>query len=351
MDSKTSKTLLPNLPWPVIWRPKGFVPSLEDLNSTHGLLARTNVAKAFNVPGHGTDPLSVVDLAEGRIVGDLRLVVTHNGLAVGKLQSLIGSANPGKHYLLRTPRFRLSRRLPGVALVLGIPEATNYYHWMLNSAPRWKLLEAAGRTRDYDYVLLNASAPQFQADLLDRMGVPLNKRLGCSTSSLLQFDKLVVPDMPLPKFKVPGWAATWVRSLVPERDPKAPRLLYVSRRAASRRRLANEPDLEPRLKEMGFSIVQPERLGLVEQAKLFSAADCIVAPHGAGLTNVVFAPPGAHLVELFHPNAAAVCYQELALLGGLRYWRLTGQPSGSPRMADFIIDVRELLDLILRIKS
>jgi capsular polysaccharide biosynthesis protein len=335
-----------NLPRPVIWRPNGFVPSLEELNSTHGVLAKNDVATEVDVRGDGAHPSSVVDLAEGRIVGDLRLVVTHNGLAVGKLQSLIGSEDPGRHYLLRNPRFRLWRRLRGVGLVLAIPEAANYYHWLLNSAPRWKLLEAAGRTRAYDYVLLTAAAPHFQDETLDRMGVPPNKRLRCSTLSLLQFERLVVPDMPLPRCRVPSWVCDWVRSLFPERDPNAPKLLYVSRRAATRRRLANEPVVEPHLKKLGFSIVQPERLGLLEQVKLFSAAECIVAPHGAGLANIVFAPPGAHLVELFHPDAKAVCYQELAQVCGLRYSRLTGHPGGSPKAADFTIDVPELLKLV-----
>ena len=100
--------------------------------------------------------------------------------------------------------------------------------------------------------------------------------------------------------------------------------------------------VEPHLKKLGFATVQPERLGLVEQAKLFSAAECIVAPHGAGLANIVFAPTGAHLVELFHPDAKAVCYQELAQVCGLRYSRLTGHPGGSPKAADFTIDVRVL---------
>ncbi len=294
--------------------------------------------------------LTVVELAEGRIVGDLRLVVTRNGIAVGKLQSLIGSADPGKHYLLRNPRCRLLRRLPGVALLLGIPESANYYHWLLNSAPRWKLLEAAGRTQAYDHVLLNASGPPFQDETLDRMGVPKDKRFRCSTHFLFQFERLMVPDMPLPMFMVPRWACNWVRSLFPERDPNAPKLLYVSRRAASRRRVANELMLEPQLQKLGFAIAQPELLAVVEQAKLFSAAECIVAPHGAGLTNIVFAPAGAHLVELFHPNATAVFYRELARVCGLRYTRLTGSPSGSPKTADFTIDLQQLLHLLSRIK-
>jgi capsular polysaccharide biosynthesis protein len=338
--------MIPNLPLPVIWRPRGFAPSLGGLDSTHGMLTRSDVAAVVQLPGDEAHPLNVVELAEGRIVGSVRLVVTRNGLAVGKLQSLIGCQEPDKHYLLRNPRFRLLRRMRGVALLLSIPESSNYFHWLLNSAPRWKLLEAAGHTKAYDYVLLNDSAPPFQAEALDRMGVPPNKRLRCSTHSLFQFERLVVPDMPLPRCRVPGWACAWVRSLFPTRDPNAPKLLYVSRCSASRRRLANELVVESHLKKLGFHRVQPERLGLADQAKVFSAAQCIVAPHGAGLTNMVFAPPGAHLVELCHPDAEASTYRELAPVCGFRYSRLNGHPSGAPETADFTIVLPDLLEML-----
>ena len=45
---------------------------------------------------------------------------------------------------------------------------------------------------------------------------------------------------------------------------------------------------------------------------MFSTAEAIVAPHGAGLTNVTFSPPGVRVLELFpstyvHRGLWAIC--------------------------------------------
>jgi len=337
--------MLRNLPRPLLWRPKGYVPSLAELNASHGVVAKSDIRISFNERGENGPPLSVVELAEGRIVGELRLVVTRNSIAVGKLQSLAGSTNPTNHYLLRNPRFRLLRRLPGVALLIGMPESLNYYHWLLNCLPRWKLLAEANRVQEYDYVLVNSRMCKFQEETLDRLGVPQEKRLHCSTMMLYQFDRLIVPDMP-PMFRVPTWVSTWVRTLFPERDGHASKLIYISRRASPRRRLSNELVLEERLQQIGFAVVQLEHLTVSKQAKLFSAAEIIVAPHGAGLANVVFATPGACVIELFHPDNVNQLYAELAANLGLNYDRVVGDCTRTSKTSDFVISIEDVVQTL-----
>lgn len=337
--------MLRNLPRPLLWRPKGYVPSLAELNASHGVVAKTDIKVGFNKQGENSPPLSVVELAEGRIVGELRLVVTRNSIAVGKLQSLAGSKNPANHYLLRNPRFRLLRRRPGVALLMGTPESLNYYHWLLNCLPRWKLLAEANRVQEYDYVLVNARACRFQEETLDRLGVPQEKRLHCSTMMLYQFDRLIVPDMP-PMFRVPAWASTWVRTLFPERDNRSSKLVYISRRAAARRRLSNELLLEERLQQLGFAVVQLEHLTVSEQARVFIAAEFIVAPHGAGLANIIFATPGACVIELFHPDHVSQLYAELAANSGLRYDRVLGDCTRTSKTSDFVISIEDVVQTL-----
>ena len=96
-----------NLPRPVLWRPKGFLQSVERLSAADGLLARHSIGIGAGGSDHA---LSVLELADALIVGGLRLVVTRRSMAVGEFQSLIGAESPASHYLLRNRRFRLSRR-------------------------------------------------------------------------------------------------------------------------------------------------------------------------------------------------------------------------------------------------
>ena len=53
-----------------------------------------------------------------------------------------------------------------------------------------------------------------------------------------------------------------------------------------------------------------------EQALLFQRAGMVVAPHGAGLANMVFAPPGLRVIELLPDGVMNWCYRHLAVACG-----------------------------------
>ena len=269
---------------------------------------------------------------------------------MGDVQALFGcEEKPQDHYLLHRRRFRIPQHRRGTALLLGAANSDNYYHWLLESLPRWKILQDAGYT-DYDYVLLHSKPYRFQDETLDRLNVPGEKRLRCNKNFMHQFDRLVVPAMPFPLWQVTPWACEWVRALFPQRGG-GPERIYLSRRDAARRRLVNEAEMEARLEKMGFVCVQPEKMSVAKQATLFSAAKWVVAPHGAGLANLVFAPSGARVVELFHPEHQTPCFKYLALARGQCYASLIGTRMRelahyNDRDAEFTIEIAEVLRLL-----
>jgi len=229
--------------------------------------------------------------------------------------------------------------------LLGTKEAGNYYHWMLDCLPRWKLMAEAG-FKDYDHVLLNTDTLRkpFCRDILDRLGVPVGERLHCSTLFLHEFDELVVPSMPFPKWEVAAWACEWVSSLFNERNAHSPERIYISRRSTKKRRLVNEAELEAQLSARGFKIIQPEQLSVAEQSSMFRRARCVVAPHGAGLTNLIFCPEGTHLIEIKAPQYyKPPCFQNLAAARGFAYSRITGNAGSN---TEFDVNIAEILKLV-----
>jgi hypothetical protein len=73
-------------------------------------------------------------------------------------------------------------------------------------------------------------------------------------------------------------------------DPDEPyRKLYVTRRNATVRRLLNEEEVATYLRDRGFEVLALETLPLREQVRRFAEAELIVAQHGAGLVNLLFA--------------------------------------------------------------
>ena len=92
-------------------------------------------------------------------------------------------------------------------------------------------------------------------------------------------------------------------------------LLYVSRHdAGDRRRMLNEQDLCLALTKLGFKIVTAGQLSVAEQISLFRKARLIVSPHGAALSNLLFAASGRDgpsVVELFQENYLNRCFLKM----------------------------------------
>tara|TARA_Y100000768_G_scaffold103261_1_gene75478 strand:- start:123 stop:3845 length:3723 start_codon:yes stop_codon:yes gene_type:complete len=62
-----------------------------------------------------------------------------------------------------------------------------------------------------------------------------------------------------------------------------------------------------------------ENLSMIDTIKLFGCARLIIGAHGAGLTNMIFSPKGAKVIELMTEEMGNVCYWHLAELLGLNY--------------------------------
>lgn len=74
--------------------------------------------------------------------------------------------------------------------------------------------------------------------------------------------------------------------------------IYISRSQARARKITNEQKLLEVLKKYNFEIYLLENLSFEEQIDLFSRTKNIVAPHGAGLTNIVFTKNTINILEL-----------------------------------------------------
>ncbi len=332
----------------LFWQPKGMVTALEYLPPSGQVVQQSDVTLA--VSGNASSPhrLVVAPLAGGKIIGDLKLVATSDDVVIGDMQSVFGRDTLTGHHALHRRRFRLPKYRRGTALLLGAANSDNYYHWLVDSLPRWNMLQAAG-WREYEYVLLHSQPCRFQEETLDWLGVPAARRLRCSKNFVHQFERLVVPAMPFARKAVPTWVAPWLRSLAPP-APSGPEKIYLSRRGAPRRRFASEAELMPALAARGFVCLQPETMSVAEQARGLGSARWIVAPHGAALANMVFAPPGARVMEFFHPQHKNQCYENLAAACGHRYASLEGQAInrlGEPRL-EYEVEVPAMLAMLDR---
>jgi len=269
----------------------------------------------------------------------------------------------------RTPRVPHGGRL----ILLGAPGTGNFYHWMLDILPKLALLGDAGfNPGPDDRFVLPFFKRRFQAESLALLGIDESQLIVTERTSLwLEGEQWLVPWLRNRMgLSMDAWTPRALRRLFgvgPERDGPSPgtRLFIARDPAASQgRRVTNQAELERTLERRGITPVYPERLSLREQIDLFASAELIVAPHGAGLSNIVFCAPGTTVVECVGRHYQP-CYRAICTLAGLHYALLgdTVKPDGDPderaaaerhpqrQTADLSIDPDALERLLDRIEG
>jgi len=234
-----------------------------------------------------------------------------------------------------------------------------YFHWMLDVLPRIELLRRSKIDfAEIDYFYIDDRLP-FQQETLQILGIPTAKFLRSDRFLHFQARKLIAPSYPGSVAWMPKWTCEFLRNHFlgqATATTSSGDRLYISRRSATNRRIVNEDVVIERLIQVGFQVVTFEQCSVIEQAVLMSTAKVVIAPHGGGLTNLVFCSPGTKVIELFSPNYVYPCYWFVSNLAGLEYYYLLGElPFGfhihqqlysDPRVEDIYIDLDKLLEVM-----
>lgn len=274
--------------------------------------------------------LAVAELPRGRVLGPYRAVITTSGTLVGELSPYFGTRTPNENPVfidMRPPAPTFATDRIGVLAARG---DVSYYHYLTDVLPRLAILEGIDAPVQRLYV--PASLP-FQRQLLELLGIPAERVIDADRVRHLQAETLVVPGLPDADLKTPPWVVSFLRErlLEPAFERVPGTRLYLTRGSRRGNRIVtNEAEVVRALAPLGFTVIDPGALPVAEQIATFAGAEWIVAPHGAALTNLAFATPGAAVVELFAPDYVQGCYWKISeCVPGLSYRYLVG--AGRPR--------------------
>jgi len=224
-------------------------------------------------------------------------------------------------------RFFFPKRifLPGRSLLLASTGGETFYHFMCDVLPKLHVLEAQGRkARDFDHIILNTLERPFVRDLVGMFQLKEERLRALDQGHGYRMEKLIAPS-PVSILGSPHRAiASFFRRHCPRpaRPAGKKRRLWISRRNARERVVFQEEKLHAFLCRRGFSICELENLRVPDQMALFSDASLIVAPHGAGLTNLLFTRPNTMVLELVNFGSINQCYRVLASTMKSRYFCL-----------------------------
>lgn len=201
--------------------------------------------------------------------------------------------------------------------ILGIG-VFSHYHMLLEAIP---LLLHAIKFYPNLKLLLPVKYPKYLRLILETLRI--------DESRLILSDKPIKTEKAIlvPKHETSGFIPredldilrNFFEQYIDKTNNKYPDKIYISRTKSVNRQLVGEKNLEIELQNLDFEIVYFEELTLPEQFSYIYNAKVIVAPHGAGLANLIIAQPGTKVLEILSRNWFNTCYAKLAVQLGLEY--------------------------------
>lgn len=231
----------------------------------------------------------------------------------------------------------------------------NYYHWTLDCLPRLvvalQALNSSEPFRDGDlphsnrslattvHILLPSVPQGFIHAALDRLGIDRGRRRQHDPFSPVRVGHLIVVDWSpstRPGLELsPSKAALELarRRLAPASLQPRPRdaVIFISRNTdklsgTGSRTAANEAAFVQALANLTtvaglrLEVFQGDRTSLAETIALFGEARAVIGVHGAGLANMLFAPPGTKVFEIALRTPRHRDYMHAAAALGHEYW-------------------------------
>jgi hypothetical protein len=253
--------------------------------------------------------------------------------------------------LLATPpifRPRISSRNEPVAALSSA--GFNYFHWLHDVLPKIHLLRASGRG---EIKLFLNILGDVQVETLRLLGIPTEQIINATDHDFIAGSELIVPNfvgragtsrtlathsIGTRREAIVGntdgfvdvaeWTCEFLRESflgLSTNPPQSGSRIYISRRDASNRQeTKTERLLTEQLSRHGFESVVLTGMKFVDQVSLFRNAEVVLAPHGAGLANLVFCSPGTRVIELFSTYVTDLCAM-LSQVVGADYYYLAGR--------------------------
>lgn len=244
-----------------------------------------------------------------------------------------------------------------LAACVHIPEAVSliqryswmYYHFVEEALPRMAL--ALPYLGPETKVLTWGN--KYEVQWLALMNVTQDRIVRFDPEKVYCIDRLLFPT-PTPKIEPPRESLVTLRTALKADPPLPPAardlIIIVSRSDQETRRLSNENAMVAALKaafpmEKFLIVKQSDTPAGLYTLEIFRRAKIILGPHGAGLSNMVFAAPGTTLIEIVFLHAMPLPFWHTAAALNQTYWMIpaSGAFWMSPTMT---VEVQDVVDTV-----
>lgn len=208
--------------------------------------------------------------------------------------------------------------LEGTTIVIGNASINNYYHWVYQQLSTLLFCKREFNANAGSIRVLGPKKNSFISQYLEFFDDIEYCEIDNSKTYILEsgvYSDLLWGDF---SYRPTTDIGELMRHFDVE-DKKLPKRIYISRGDTPNRRVSNESEVISLVSKYGFEPVTLTEYSVREQISLFNNVEYVVAPHGAGLTNLIFCKKEASVIELLQDNYLNWCFKFLCQGKGLRY--------------------------------
>lgn len=233
------------------------------------------------------------------------------------------------------------------------PWGYNYFHWLIEIIPKFWV---CNQCPEYNMMplIISKEVPTKFLDIIQTFDTQKRDIIFVDYGVRYRVHKLVIPSQffcsNVQKQIVSPLGVKYLKEKLRREETvgfrESGKRLYIQRRDPLYRKLLNEHEISALFERYDFKFIEPAQLSIPEQISLFSKAEILAGPHGAGWTNMIFTPPSAKGIMLLGDKKSQL-YSNIAQIIGLDLVHIHGecvreQTIDSQFHCDFLVDVEEI---------
>ncbi|MDM9379589.1 glycosyltransferase family 61 protein [Chlorogloeopsis sp. ULAP01] len=254
-----------------------------------------------------------------------------------------------------------SKELPVACSLINSWNHNNYYQWMINTLTKLEGIKYYENKTGLKVPLIIHNQPnKWQIESLKYLGYQeedfifwRNQKTLVRNLIVPSFRNLYLDENIYSGYTSPQgltWLAEELKRYVRKNYTSITDVhpyVYVSRRKAVGRRILNESEVAECLQSYNFRSYVLEELNLAEQINLFSQAKFVIAPHGAGLSNIIFST-NSKVIEICGETPPTLNFAGIARTLGFQYGCLTNPNNSnlSKNDGNIQVDIKRLSTMI-----
>ena len=271
-------------------------------------------------------------------------------------QQVNGKLQQSKNEILKTGTPKIIKNFQGnmLSLTQGASGHSNYSHWLLDIIPKLKIFSEKYNLNKIDFFYFS-KLNSFQKQTLKLLNLNPKKFVDSNKFRHVKATKVYAVTHPNYFYghifdahsNLPSWIVFYLRKTFLKKKflkIKNYENIFIDRSDSiqSHCKLINNEDIVNFLKKKNFKILKLSKLSFMDQVSIFVNCKKIIAPHGAGLVNLVFCKKGTNVLEIITTDNPNKVYKKISNINRLKHKYIYLKKIKKHKNGDMYLDLNEL---------